>query len=102
MLTNEIGDLDHEINKLGRDLERLKAAYLNTKIQQEVLKQLIGQLSPEDENLLDCLKKINSIIHLKMRRYGPEKQLILTIKIESLLKQIEVNEDFLNHELLKN
>ena len=102
MLISEIGDLKHEINKLGRDRERLKAAYLNTKIQQEVLKQLMGQVSPEDENLFDCLKKINSIIHRKMRRYGPEKQLLLTIKIESLLKQIEVNEDFLNHELLNN
>ena len=101
MLVDEIGYLKHKVNEVGRDLSKLKAAYLNTKIQLEVLIQLMGELPSEEGKLVDCLRKLNSIIQRKMRRYGPEEQLLLTIKIESLLRQIEVNEDFLNHELLK-
>jgi hypothetical protein len=36
-----------------------------------------------------------------MRRCGLDKQLVLSIKIEKILKEIAVNEEFLKHELLK-
>ena len=101
-LIEDIGDLEFKIEGINRELARLRATYLNIKILLEVLKQLMGELPSQEGNLFDCLMRINSIIHRKMRLYGPEAQLLLTIKIESLLKQIEVNEDFLNHELLKN
>lgn len=101
MLIDENSSLKFKINRIGRDLARLKATYQNTKIQLEVLKHLMGELPTGEGKLFDCLLRLNSIIQRKMRRYGPEEQLLLTIKIESLLMQIEVNEDFLNHELLK-
>ena len=101
-LNEDIGDLKFKLKGNYRELARLRATYLNIKILLEVLKQLMGELPSQEGNLFDCLMRINSIIQRKMRLYGPEEQLLLTIKIKSHLKQIEVNEDFLNHELLKN
>jgi hypothetical protein len=100
-LTVQIRDLRILTMAYSRERDRLQDTYRKLKIQSEVLKQLMGELSSQEGNLFDGLIKLNSILRKKMRKCGPEKQLDLHIKIEKNLKEIAVYEEFLKHELLK-
>ena len=101
-LIKRIEDLRHRVDVHSRERTRLEANYLLLKIQLEVLKQLMGELSSQDGYFFAGLLRLNSIIKRKMWIYGPEEQLKLTIKIHNFSKQIEGYEEFLNHDLLKD
>jgi len=100
-LNKQISDLRYWEKVHSRKRATLQATYLKLKIQLEVLKQLMAELSTQEGILFDGLVLLKSIIQLKMRRCGLDKQLVLSIKIEKILKEIAVNEEFLNHDLLK-